>query len=80
MSTLPCSDIPTPGGTSATDGLTPEALDFWERSFLAVLPAAMTVQNWSIDGAPVKSGNARINLAALWADSALLARSERATA
>ena len=40
---------------------------FWEKAFLTVLPSAMEAQGWKIGDTPITSGEARINLAAIWA-------------
>lgn len=47
-----------------------EVADAWNRCYLALLPAAMLADEWTIGGAHVKTSAERINLARLWADQA----------
>lgn len=49
---------------------------FAERLFLAFLPAAMQVQNWTIGSEKITSGEQRINLAVVWTKSAMKRRWE----
>lgn len=43
---------------------------FWNRAFLALLPAAMLAQNWTLGNKPITSGDDRVDLARRWADKA----------
>lgn len=47
---------------------------FLDRAFLAVLPAAMTADNWQSGGKPVLTTVERVRLARGWAKEALLQR------
>ena len=42
----------------------------WNRCYLALLPAAMQVDGWTIDSKEVSTSEERINLARAWADKA----------
>ncbi|WP_088148156.1 hypothetical protein [Achromobacter denitrificans] len=55
-----------------TNGLTPGDKEIWQAAFLAVLPAAIEAQGWKHGDKAITSGEARVNLAALWADYAVL--------
>jgi hypothetical protein len=47
---------------------------FLDKAFLALLPAAMAAQGWTIAGRPVRTGSDRVGLAKIWAEEALLQR------
>ena len=47
---------------------------FLDRVFIAILPTAMTVQNWKFDSVPITAGVDRVRLAKIWAKDALLDR------
>lgn len=40
---------------------------FWDKAFLALLPAAMTIHGWKLNDVRITSGEDRIQLAAIWA-------------
>lgn len=54
-----------------------EAVEFWEKAYLAVLPYAMEASGWSHDGKDITTGRERAWLAARWADYASTERLSR---
>jgi hypothetical protein len=73
LATPPAS--PDPHATPAVDPHLPwECRDFWQRSFLAVLPTAIESQGWKLGDQLIMTGRQKIDLlAAGWADDALAA-------
>jgi len=57
--------------------LVSDELAFWGSSFLRVLPSSMESTTWTIAGRPVTTGDAKVQLAAQWADSAVAERRRR---
>lgn len=49
----------------------------WEKAFLELVPVALNASGWTSDGKPVTSGNARIALAAVWADTVIAELADR---
>ena len=62
---------------NAANGLIDDYLDFWDRVFHDLLPVAIKAEGWKAGDVPITSGEARVSLAATWADFALLERSRR---
>lgn len=54
-----------------TNGLTQADKEFWQASFVAMLPAAIQSQGWKMDGKSISSGEDRVKMAAIWADYAV---------
>ena len=50
---------------------------FWQRAFVAAIPSFMVADNWTVDGKPVATLSARIDLAAQAADLAVTTIQER---
>lgn len=63
----------------STTGLTGDDLYFWEQVFHDLLPVAIQAQGWRTGDVPITSGEARVGLAASWADYALVERNKRLT-
>ncbi len=51
----------------------PSHIDFFERAFLALLPAAMRAQNWKYGEVRINSEDRRIWMARQWAAQATIA-------
>lgn len=49
----------------------------WEKAFLDLVPVALNASGWTSDGKPVTSGDARIALAAAWADLVITEHAKR---
>lgn len=49
----------------------------WEKAFLDLVPVALSASGWTSDGKPVTSGDARIALAAVWADAVITEHAKR---
>lgn len=63
----------------STTGLTGDDLAFWAQVFRDLLPVAIQAQGWKNGDEPITSGEARVGLAASWADYAVLERNRRLT-
>lgn len=57
--------------TISVEQLAAKKAAFWQRAYIAVLPAAMTVNDWFIGDVKVSKTEQRILLARKWATEAL---------
>lgn len=63
-----------------TGPLSGEARGLWVSAFIELLPVAMNVSGWTVNGKAVHTGRDRINMAANWADLAVEAAAQRGIA
>lgn len=63
-----------------TGPLSGDTRSLWVSAFIELLPVAMNVSAWTVNGKPVHTGRDRINMAATWADLAVEAAAQRGIA
>lgn len=60
-----------------TNGLTAADKELWQAAFVALLPSAISASGWKMGDKAITSGEARVGLAAAWADYAVLESRQR---
>lgn len=57
--------------STGTESFKERKAAFWQRSYIAILPTAMTVNGWMIGDLKINTAEQRIFMARRWADEAL---------